>query len=312
MYEGTLYGHWEAIVTLQQMLVLCDSNGTIDMTPQAIAARTSIPLDILTKGIGILSGPDQYSRTPGEEGRRIILMDDHRPWGWQIVNYKKYRDLKSRADKLESDRVRIAEKRNKNSDVAESRIPSRAVANVAHAATDATTDASEPEDVKATAVQNQTKSKPSATEASVSDEDRFNRFWQAFPRKVAKPVAIRVWMKLKPDDVMTDLLIAAIDRARATEQWCRDDGQFIPHPATWLNQRRWEDLPPEPLGPAGAPWWKTSTGIEEKGRELGIPEGDKGFQDFKWRVFTAAGQGPWNEAQTAARVFNDVHQRAQA
>ena len=36
MYEGTLYGHWQSIVTLQQMLVLCNSEGVVDMTPQAI------------------------------------------------------------------------------------------------------------------------------------------------------------------------------------------------------------------------------------------------------------------------------------
>ena len=55
MYEGTLYGHWEAIVSLQQMLVLCNQDGVIDMTPQAIAARTSIPYDIIAKGIATLS-----------------------------------------------------------------------------------------------------------------------------------------------------------------------------------------------------------------------------------------------------------------
>ncbi len=147
MYEGTLYGHWEAIVTLQQMLVLCGSDGVIDMTPQAIAARTSIPLDIIAKGIAVLSEPDPYTRTPGEDGKRIILIDSHRPWGWLIVNYVKYRDLKSRAEKMEADRVRIADKRKslKNNSVADSRKESQVVAgvaNVAHvdAATDATTD----------------------------------------------------------------------------------------------------------------------------------------------------------------------------
>lgn len=133
MYEGTLYGHWEAIVTLQQMLVLCNQDGVLDMTPQAMAARTSIPLEIITKGIGILAEVDPYSRTPDEDGRRIVLLDEHRPWGWRIVNYAKYQQIKNRADKLEADRVRIAEKRkaNKNSDVAGCREESQSVADVA-------------------------------------------------------------------------------------------------------------------------------------------------------------------------------------
>ena len=93
MYEGTLYGNWEAIVTFQQMIVLCDADGIVDMTPQAMAARTSIPLDIIRKGIAVLEAPDEYSRTPDQEGRRIELIDSHRPWGWHIVNHEKYSRL---------------------------------------------------------------------------------------------------------------------------------------------------------------------------------------------------------------------------
>ena len=93
IYEGTLYGQWEALVTFQQLIVLCDADGMIDMTPQAIAARTSIPLKIIQKGIKILEAPDPFSRTPDEEGRRIELIDGHRPWGWHIVNHEKYRAM---------------------------------------------------------------------------------------------------------------------------------------------------------------------------------------------------------------------------
>lgn len=138
MYDGTLYGQWQAIVTLQQMLVLCTKDGVIDMTPQAIAARTSIPFEIIEKGLEILSQPDPYSRTPGEEGRRICLIDEHRPWGWYIVNHAKYQKMQNRADKQEADRVRVAAKRNNNKTkaVADSRKVSPPVADVAHATAD--------------------------------------------------------------------------------------------------------------------------------------------------------------------------------
>lgn len=94
MYKGTLHGHWQAIVTFQQMIVLADADGTVDMTPQAIAALTSIPLDIIEKGLEVLSAPDPHSRTPGSEGRRIEPIDAHRPWGWVIINHAKYKNLK--------------------------------------------------------------------------------------------------------------------------------------------------------------------------------------------------------------------------
>lgn len=94
MYDGTLAGNWQAIITFQQMIVLCDVDGVIDMTPQAISSRTSIPLEIIQAGIGHLENPDPYSRSQEAEGRRIERLDDHRTWGWRIVNYTKYRHLR--------------------------------------------------------------------------------------------------------------------------------------------------------------------------------------------------------------------------
>lgn len=69
----------------------------------------------------------------------------------------------------------------------------------------------------------------------------FERFWAVYPRKVAKAKALQSWVKIAPDEGLTGKILAAVERARATEQWRKDDGEFIPHPATWLNQRRWED-----------------------------------------------------------------------
>jgi len=99
MYDGTLFGHWEAIVTMQQLIVLADPAGIVDMTIDAISARTSIPAHILAKGISVLEADDPYSRTAGNDGRRISRMDTHRPWGWRLVNYEKYRDIKSNEDR---------------------------------------------------------------------------------------------------------------------------------------------------------------------------------------------------------------------
>lgn len=142
MYAGTLYGNWEAIITLQQFVIIADESGLVDMTPPAIAAKTSIPLDIIEKGIQVLEQEDKYSRSGKEEGKRIVLVDDSRPWGWQIVNYKYYRDLASREEKKIADKERIAEKRNKNKDVADCRNVSQVVADVAY--TDTDTDTNKP------------------------------------------------------------------------------------------------------------------------------------------------------------------------
>jgi hypothetical protein len=70
---------------------------------------------------------------------------------------------------------------------------------------------------------------------------RFDRFWAAYPRKAGKDAARKAFAARKPDDALTDAMLAAVAEQSQSEQWKRDGGQYIPHPATWLNQGRWED-----------------------------------------------------------------------
>jgi len=127
IYNGTLYGNWEALVTMQQFIVLADADGVVDMTPMAISARTSIPREIIEKGIDILGKPDKYSRTPGSDGRRIELIDEHRPWGWILVNYEHYKALRD-ADTVRAqtrERVRKHRESKKKQDVTHGNAPKR-------------------------------------------------------------------------------------------------------------------------------------------------------------------------------------------
>lgn len=106
MYEGSLREHWQALVTLQQLIILADREGVVDMTPQAIAARTGLPPELIAAGLERLAAADPLSRSPELEGRRIVLLDDHRPWGWRLVNYLHYRNLVSERDRREKDAER--------------------------------------------------------------------------------------------------------------------------------------------------------------------------------------------------------------
>ena len=71
----------------------------------------------------------------------------------------------------------------------------------------------------------------------------FDRFWEAYPRKEGKPKAKTVFDKLKPDEGLLQRMLDSIERWKRTDQWQEDGGRYIPHPSTWLNQRRWEDEP---------------------------------------------------------------------
>jgi hypothetical protein len=81
--------------------------------------------------------------------------------------------------------------------------------------------------------------------AEASTASGFDRFWAAYPRRVKKPDALKAFGKLAPDVPLVDAMVAAIEAQKSWPQWQRDDGQFIPYPASWLNGRGWEDEAPE-------------------------------------------------------------------
>lgn len=72
-------------------------------------------------------------------------------------------------------------------------------------------------------------------------DDRFDRFWKAYPRKVGKDAARRAFAKRKPSEALLAKMLAAIAMQSQTVDWLREGGRFVPHPATWLNQGRWQD-----------------------------------------------------------------------
>lgn len=80
--------------TFMDLLVLADMDGVVDMTLDAIARRTNVPIEIVSHAIAVLMEPDVRSRSDLQEGRRLILLDSHRDWGWQIVNYDHYRKIR--------------------------------------------------------------------------------------------------------------------------------------------------------------------------------------------------------------------------
>jgi hypothetical protein len=168
IYDGSLADDWKALVTMQQLIVLADRKGQVDMTAGALSRRTGIPREIIDHGLTVLAAPDADSRSPDEDGRRIVLIDPARPWGWRLVNHDQYRLRLSQEEKRAADRERLKAKRDAEKAeaggaepaAAEStrqdatcRKPSRGVAGVAHTASTST----------ATADQEQT---PSSSEIS--------------------------------------------------------------------------------------------------------------------------------------------------
>ena len=98
----------------------------------------------------------------------------------------------------------------------------------------------------------------------------FDEFWSLYPRKIAKAVARKAWSRLSAEQQ----LMAAKAINTHCEYWRAKETEleFIPHPATWLNQERWEDeLVIEPKKQKESKEWMFSNeGIEAKAKELGV------------------------------------------
>jgi len=67
----------------------------------------------------------------------------------------------------------------------------------------------------------------------------FETFWKAYPRRVGKGAAFEVWEKKEHPEVA--VVVAAVEAQAKSDQWKKEGGKFIPHPRTWLNQKRWDD-----------------------------------------------------------------------
>ena len=83
--------------------------------------------------------------------------------------------------------------------------------------------------------------KPPRGSVSQEVESLFKKFWDFYPKKVGKDAALKAFAKRKPDEQLLLLMLKAVAKQKTTPGWQKDGGQFIPNPATWLNQGRWQD-----------------------------------------------------------------------
>ena len=73
----------------------------------------------------------------------------------------------------------------------------------------------------------------------INTNDHFEKFWEVYPRKEGKKKARESWAKQKLDSLADTIIADVIDRAARHAQW--QNKQYIPHPATYLNNQRWTD-----------------------------------------------------------------------
>jgi len=79
----------------------------------------------------------------------------------------------------------------------------------------------------------------------------FDEFWKSYPKKQARKDALKAWKALVTPDL--EAILSGLEQAVGSESWQKEEGKYIPLPATWLRGARWEDepppAPPDPYGP---------------------------------------------------------------
>lgn len=120
----------------------------------------------------------------------------------------------------------------------------------------------------------------------------FDEFWSAYPKKKAKDDARKAFDKRKPTRALVAVMVAAVKRHMASEDWQKDGGKFIPYPATWLNDGRWQDE--EVAADSLKPWHETRSGVEAKGESLGLGRWDE-------RAFSVGEGEPFSAYESRVR-----------
>lgn len=105
LYQGTLRGCADEILVFTNLLAHADATGLVDKHWRSISEETGISIERVKTAIANLEAPDPESRSPEMEGRRIVPLDEHRAWGWHIVNYGKYRAIRNEDDRREQNRL---------------------------------------------------------------------------------------------------------------------------------------------------------------------------------------------------------------
>jgi len=213
------------------MLAMSDQNGEVHASVPGLARVAGVTLADCELALGKLLGPDPYSRTPDNEGRRIAPIDG----GWELLNHRKYRAMASREDEKKSNAVRQERFRARHAPVTDSNAPitpnNGHITGIMHIA-----DTDSESDSKA-----DTESKPKPKKSPAAP-DGFDEFWQAYPNKKGKADALKSWNRDKPD---IKTVLDALSWQKRHESWTKDGGKYIPHPSKWLNGKRYEDEKPK-------------------------------------------------------------------
>ncbi len=228
------------------LLAMADQHGIAEGSIPGLAHFAQVSIEDCERALEFLKSPDTYSRSQEQEGRRV----EDVPGGWRLINHGMYRATMNaderRAYLKAKQREHRARKRaavNASSTSVDKCQPAYTPSTQAEASTTASASTS-----TTSSFGSSDQPLPLGTTNSVPAarvDDGFDRFWLAYPKKKGKTAALKTWKKIRPSKILLLAILRAIDAQKVWPEWTKDAGQYIPHPASWLNAGRWADEPTE-------------------------------------------------------------------
>jgi hypothetical protein len=260
------------------MLASADARGHVSGSIPGMAAIARMSVEEAKNSIRSLCQPDPYSRSSENDGRRLIEIEGgwlitnyakyrlgRNPEKRREQNRKAQEKFR-RKPKVSQNKQEVSKRKQKNADVIMRNQSKKFNVSETFVEKEVTTKNRKPKvsqckpmSAKAEAEDNNPPIVPPKGETSVFDNNQqpqakcskttigsdngklFEQFWAIYPRKVGKKKCLQIWDRLNPSENLTERILAGVRRYSQTTQWQTEDGRFIPHPATFLNQQRWED-----------------------------------------------------------------------
>ena len=258
------------------LLAAMDEDGfTPFATVANLANRAHVSLEATRAAVAYLEGPDECSGNPANDGRRIERVDG----GWLVLNAAAHREMVTRSEikRRQRERAQASRDRKRHSEPVTDALQiepchschsktamchsktgvchrktgtCHSKTAICHASvTESEAVAVSEAEAVATAERSVLARSSDHAETGGSPtgdrkyEEAFRTFWTVYPRKTAKAVAAKAYAALRPSADLQAVILAAVRQQAASHDWQKDGGRFVPHAATWLRGRRWEDVP---------------------------------------------------------------------
>ena len=111
---------WQARLVFLGMLALAGPDGLVAVgTIKGLARLLNLPVPDVESGLAVLAAPDPDSGSPDHSGIRVMRVDEDDVRGWRIVNYTKYREMRTprQVKRAEAERARYHRSREESGQV---------------------------------------------------------------------------------------------------------------------------------------------------------------------------------------------------